>query len=171
MIRVNYISQVKNLAIFLLLQIPVLYRLVFFDIAFGFFYAGFLLLLPYGMNRSLVMLIGLATGLIIDIFSNTPGIHAAACVFVTFIKDSWYNVANEHSDDDVELTVSAIGFWGFTKYGFPLIFIHHCIIFIIENGGLNNFWLLSGKIFYSSILSFLIILTIGFLLSSRKQRT
>ncbi|XOV92315.1 MAG: hypothetical protein ACFHWX_19185 [Bacteroidota bacterium] len=170
MIRINYISQVKNFAIFLLLQIPILYRLVFFDKAFGFFYVGFLLLLPFGISRSLAMLIGLGSGLIIDVFSNTPGIHAAACVLLAFIKDLWYNVANEHSDDDVELTVNAVGIWGFTKYAFPLIFIHHCIIFIVENGGLSNFWLIAGKIFYSAILSFIIILTIGYLLSPRKQR-
>lgn len=116
------------------------------------------------------MLIGLGSGLLIDVFSNTPGIHAAACVFLTFVKDIWFDASNEHSDDDVDLTVNAIGIWGFTKYSFPLIFIHHCIIFIVENGGLSNFWLLSSKIVNSSLLSFIIILTLGFLLSSRKQR-
>lgn len=170
MIRINHILQAKYLAAFLLMQIPLLYRLVFFDTAFGFFYVGYILLLPHGTNRSLMMIIGMLSGLIIDIFSSTPGIHAAACVLVTFIKDSWYNVANEHSEDDVDLSVNAVGMWGFTKYALPLIFIHHCIIFIVENGGLNNFWLLSGKVFYSTILSFIIILTIGFLLSPRKQR-
>lgn len=116
------------------------------------------------------MVIALASGLLIDVFSNTPGIHAAACVLIAFIKDNWFNIANEHSDDEVDLSLNAIGLWGFLKYAFPLIFIHHCIIFIIENGGLNNFWLLSGKVFYSSLLSFIIILTIGFLLSPRRRR-
>ncbi len=170
MIRVNYILQTVYFFVFLLIQIPLLYRLVFFETAFGFFYLGFILFLPYGLSRSLVMIFGLLSGLLIDVFSNTPGIHASACILIAFIKDYWFNIANEHSDEEVDLSINTLGLWGFLKYAYPLIFIHHCIIFIVENGGLSNFGILSGKIFYSSLLSFIIILTIGFLLSPKRQR-
>ena len=170
MIRINYVHQAIYFIVFQIIQIPLLYRLILFDKAFGFFYIGFILLIPYGLSRSLVMALGLVSGLIIDVFSNTPGIHASACVFLAFIRDYWFNISNEPTEDETEINLNEIGLWGFIKYTYPLIFVHHSIIFIIENGGLATFGLLFSKIFYSTLLSFLVILTIGFLITPRRRR-
>lgn len=170
MIRINYIQQAFNLIVFLLLQIPLLHKLILFDKAFGFFYIGFILFLPYGLNRSLTMVIAFFSGLIIDVFSNTPGIHASACIFLAFSKDFWYNMVMGVSDDDVYLDWNNLKIWGSVGYLFPLIFIHHLIIFTIENGGFNSFGLLLSKIVYSSIYNFIVIFGLSFLTSPKARR-
>lgn len=170
MIRVNYIQQTLNLFIFLIIQIPLLHKFVFLDKAFVFFYIGFILFLPYGISKSLAMIIAFFTGLIIDVFSNTPGIHASACIFIAFIKDFWYAMMIGQSDDDVYLDWNELGVWGSVTYLLPLIFFHHFIIFSIENGGFNSFGLLFTKIVFSTTYSFFIIFGLSFLTAPKARR-
>ncbi|REE01696.1 hypothetical protein [Marinoscillum furvescens] len=170
MVRINYVQQALHLVIFLLLQIPFLYKLILFDVAFGFFYIGFVLFLPYGLNRSLAMLIAFAGGLIVDVFSNTPGMHASASILVAFAKDSWFGLTVGSSDDDVYLDWNELGVWGSVKYLLPLIFVHHFIIFTVENGGFNSFGFLLAKISYSALYSFTIVFGLSFLMAPKVRR-
>jgi hypothetical protein len=59
---------------YVILQIPLLHKFVLFDVAFSFFYLGFLLFFPLGQNPILRLTAGFLTGLFIDLFSNTPGL-------------------------------------------------------------------------------------------------
>lgn len=170
MIRINYIQQALNLFVFLIIQILLLYKAILFDRAFGFFYIGFILFLPYGLYRSLAMIIAFFTGLTVDIFSNTPGIHASACVFIAFVKDFWYDVAVDSSDDDVFLNWNELKLWGSFTYMLPLIFIHHFMIFSLENGGFNSFGFLFSKILLSSLYSFTVIFALIFLMAPKARR-
>jgi len=169
MIRIDYKQQVYYLIAFVIMQIPLLYKLVLFDVAFGFFYIGFILFLPYGMSRSLTMIIAFFTGLVIDVFSNTPGIHASACILIAFIKDFWHDVIKGESDDDVNVDWNELGLVGSFGYLLPLIFIHHSMIFTIENGGFNGFGLLVSKIIYSTLYSFVLVFGISFLMAPSKR--
>lgn len=170
MIRINLRQQVIHLFIFLIVQIPLLYKLILFDRAFGFFYVGFILFLPYGANRSTTMVVAFLAGLTIDAFSNTPGIHAAACILIAFVKDSWYNLAMGTSDDDVYLDWNELKIWGSLRYLLPLILLHHSIIFTIENGGFNSFGFLFGKVMYSALYSFIIVFGLSFLMAPKARR-
>src|SRR5690606_17421519 len=49
-------------------------------------YVLFVLLLPVKINRSLLLLLGFLTGLIMDIFLNTIGMHAGATTFMAFLR-------------------------------------------------------------------------------------
>ncbi len=169
MIRIDYKQQIYHLIVFVLIQIPLLYKLVLLDVAFGFFYVGFILFLPYGISRSLAMIIAFFTGLFIDIFSNTPGIHASACIFLAFSKDFWHDIIKGESDDDIQLDFNELGFIGSIGYLLPLIFIHHLMIFSIENGGFDGFGLLFSKVLYSTLYSFILVFGISFLMAPTKR--
>ena len=171
MIRINYQQQILHFIVFLVLQIPFLYKMVLFDRAFGFFYVGFLLLLPFGLSRSLSMVIALVSGLVIDVFSNTPGIHASACILIVFIKDFWFRLTIEDSEDDVFLDWNELKIWGSIKYFLPLIFMHHFVIFTVENGGLSLFGLLFSKIIYSTAYTFILVVGMTFLMAPKARRT
>lgn len=170
MIRINFRQQALHLFVFLILQIPLLFKLVLFDKAFGFFYIGFLLFLPHGLSRTYSMLIAFVTGLIIDVFSNTPGIHASACIFLVFAKDFWHDFIMGSSDDDVYINFNELGVIGSLGYLLPLTFIHHLIIFTVENGGFQSFGMLTLKVFYSSIYTFVIVFALSFLMAPKVRR-
>ncbi|NJN78503.1 MAG: hypothetical protein HC803_09430, partial [Saprospiraceae bacterium] len=51
-----------------------------------YIYPLFLLLLPVSIQRNLLLIIAFFMGIAIDMFYDTSGIHAAACVFVAYIR-------------------------------------------------------------------------------------
>jgi len=168
--RVNLREQILNLIALLLIQLPLLNRITLFDRAFGFFYVGFLLFLPNTLNRMYLLLVGFLTGLTVDIFSSTPGIHSFACVLIMYIRGKWLQVVYDDVDELTNINHVSLGNTTFTFYALPLIFLHHLTIFILENGGLHLFGLLVTKIFLSSIFSFIIIFILNYLIAPRARR-
>lgn len=169
--RLNVRELILNFVFLMLIQLPLVYRITLFNKAFGFFYVGFILLLPTRLSRSYLMLIGFFSGLLVDVFTNTPGIHASACVFVMFVRNFWLKVINDDWQEIMNLNVVSLKKSGFVGYLFPLIFVHHAILFIVENGGLQHFGSLFTTIFFSAIFSFIIIFAINFLLNSNKRKS
>jgi len=168
--RINIRELVLNFIFMMLLQLPLIYRVTLFNKAFGFFYVGFILLLPTKLSRSYLMFIGFCSGLFVDVFTNTPGIHASACVFVMFIRNFWLMVINDEWQGFTNLNVATLRRTGFFGYLFPLIFVHHFILFTVENGGLHLFGSLFARILYSAIFSFIIIFAINLLVKLNSKR-
>lgn len=74
----------------LILQILIFRRLSLGGAAFNyiqiFIYPLFLLLLPVHTNRNVIMLLGFVMGLCVDMFYDSPGLHAAAAVLTAFAR-------------------------------------------------------------------------------------
>ncbi|MFK7953173.1 MAG: hypothetical protein AB8B73_10025 [Ekhidna sp.] len=170
MIRVNVKEQVLNLIILLMIQLPLIHRITLFDRAFGFFYVGFLLLLPTTLSRSRLMIVAFVSGLMVDVFSNTPGIHAGASVFIMFIRNFWLSIVEDDAKELVNVNMGSIGKMKFIYFLFPLVFIHHFLIFILENGGMHHFGMLISKVFFSSLFSSTMIFVINLLVAPNKRR-
>ncbi|MEP1033980.1 hypothetical protein [Ekhidna sp.] len=170
MTRISIKEQILNLILLLLVQLPLVHRITLFDRAFGFFYVGFLILLPRTLSRSYLMVIGFFTGLLVDVFTNTPGIHASASVFLLFIRGFWLNVVNDDTQEITNLNVASLKKSGFLYFVFPLVFVHHLSIFVIENGGFHLFSIVLSKVFFSSIFSTIIIFAINFIITPNRRR-
>ena len=170
MSRVNIREQIFNFIALFLVQLPLLYRITLWDRAFGFFYIGFLILLPYRISRSYLLVAGFLTGLVVDIFSNTPGIHAGACVFVMYVRDLWLKIVVDDTEDLSNINYTSIKKTGFTLFVFPLVLVHHLIIFLVENGGLHLFGLLISKTILSAVFSFTIIFVLNYLIVPKSRR-
>ncbi|WP_424962734.1 hypothetical protein [Ekhidna sp.] len=168
--RVSIKEQILNLILLLLIQLPLVHRITLFDKAFGFFYVGFLLLLPRTLSRSYLMVIGFLTGLIIDVFTDTPGIHASASVAVMFLRNFWLNVVNDDSQELTNLNVSTLKKSGLVYFVFPLVFFHHFLIFVIENGGFHLFGMVLSKVVFSAIFSTAVIFVINFIITPTSRR-
>ena len=50
------------------------------------FYPVILMLLPMKTNRALLLVLGFFIGLMIDMFYDSAGLHASACVFIAFMR-------------------------------------------------------------------------------------
>lgn len=168
--RISIREQVLNLLLLLVVQLPLVHRFTLFDKAFGFFYVGFLLLLPRTLSRSYLMIIGFFSGLLVDVFSNTPGIHASASVFIMFMRKFWLTVVNDDWQEITNLNINSLKKTGFIYFVFPLVFVHHLVLFFVENGGFHLFGMVMSKVFFSSILSTVVIFVINFLHTSNRRR-
>jgi hypothetical protein len=62
------------------------------------------------------------------------------------------------ADEIDEFSIGKIGAFTFTLYTFILIFIHHFVFFSIEVMSFSRFYLTISKVFFSSMLSTLLII-------------
>lgn len=170
MSRINIRELIFNFIALFVIQLPLLYRITLGDRAFGFFYIGFLILLPYRISRSYLLVTGFLIGLVVDVFSNTPGIHAGACVFIMYLRDLWLRIVIDDTEELTNINHISLKKTGFIFYAFPLVFVHHLIIFLVENGGLYLFGLLISKTILSALFSFTIIFVLNYLIVPKSRR-
>lgn len=63
--------------VFVLIQVLILNNIHFLRIATPFLYLYFIIKMPVGSSRTQVVFFSFIAGVVIDTFSNTPGMHAA----------------------------------------------------------------------------------------------
>lgn len=165
------LQQGVNFIVYILLQIFIVRNLVVFDVAFSFVYVAFLLLLPIEAATITLMLLGFTTGLVVDMFYNTFGIHAAACVFIMYIRRYWIDALTPRGGYDIGAIPSPImmGFRWFTTYALPLILVHHAIIFFIEYGGFDLFYYTSVKVLASTAFTFTLVTVIQYIIHTPRR--
>src|SRR5450759_5781251 len=73
--------------VFVLNQIPPLHHLIN-----PYIYFLFILWLPFKIGRKTLMFLALATGLALDYFTKTPGLHAAPCVLIAYLRPFFINL-------------------------------------------------------------------------------
>ena len=83
----DLVKNIFRLVIFILVQvfvlnkIPHLHRFIIPSL-----YFLFILWLPFSLSRIGLLFVGFITGLILDYFTMTPGLHAAACVLIAYAR-------------------------------------------------------------------------------------
>jgi hypothetical protein len=105
-----------------------------------------------------MLFISFVTGLTIDIFSNTPGMHAAACTFVGFFRTGMirFLIGKELPEGSFpSYTVFGIG--GFLRYTALFVFLHHVVLFLVESLTLFDPLFLVIRILSSTLLSIVLI--------------
>ncbi len=171
MTRFN-IFQVISFFIYLFYQVLILKNIVLFNTAFCFLYVAYLFFLPVDTNPIILMLAGLIMGVAIDVFYDSLGLHAFACVFVMFIRTSWLNLITPqggYSPNDTP-SIGTHGLQWFLIYTLPLVFIHHSLLFFIEAGGFGMFWFTLWKILTSTFFTTLVTLIVQYLFPSGRYR-
>ncbi|HEY9114414.1 MAG TPA: rod shape-determining protein MreD [Bacteroidales bacterium] len=133
-------------------------------------YILFILLLPTDINKSLLLILSFITGYSIDIFTNTPGLNAAATVMMAFVMPAMRNTFFKNIDfsPGEEPNLKKVGLGSFARYTLVLVFIHHFTLFFLEAFSFSLFFFTLVRIMLGTLLSTLIILIIMLLFSPRK---
>ncbi len=144
---------IRFLTVFLL-QILLFNNLQFFGLCMPAIYVLFLIALPVKLPHWAEMLIGFFTGLLMDIFCNTLGIHAAACTLVAFIRPM---LITRLIPDNERLmgtpTIATFTLSIYVRFLVLLVLIHHTTIFALEAFSFHNWWLTLLQIIISSAVS------------------
>lgn len=166
------ILQIVSFFIYLLYQVLILQNVVFAHTAFCFLYVAFLLVLPVETNPLALMGIGFLMGFAVDMFYDSLGLHAFACVLIMYLRNYWLgNLTPQGGYDSNDVPSLALnGLQWFTVYAAPLILVHHCALFFIEAGGFGMFWFTLWKTIASTLFTLLVILIAQFLFPSRRAR-
>lgn len=125
-----------------------------------YMYVLFILLLPMETPKSLLLLLAFVLGLTIDMFTNTMGMHAGACVFMAYCRPYVTKVISPRDgyDMDTTPTIQNLGLNWFSTYSIILVLLHHFVLFYLEVFRLHEFFSTFFRIIFSSILTVSLIL-------------
>ncbi len=133
-------------------------------------YVYFLILLPSSTPRWASIVLGFIMGLLVDIFTNTPGMAAASLCLVGLVAPPLLNLFSPHDrEDDIVLpSIISMEWTGFLKYAATLTLLHCTVYFSIESFTLQAWKDVLLYIGGSSLLTLLFIIAFE-LLRSRKS--
>lgn len=151
---------ILRFVILVLLQVWVFNNIQLSGYVNPYMYVLFILLLPFETPKWIVLISSFILGLVIDMFCNTPGIHASASVFMGFLRP--FVLQSISPRDGFEKgTYPRVHYYGllwFLKYTLLLVFLHHLFLFTVEVFNFHNFYLTLWRITLSTIFSTILIL-------------
>lgn len=116
--------------VFILNQVPFLHRFIV-----PYLYFLFILWLPFSVSRLGLLIIGFFTGLLIDYFTITPGMHAAACVLVAYARPFVINLLIPKDTEEFnyrEPSPRALGWAPYAVYVLVLTLFHHVYLTLLQ---------------------------------------
>jgi len=164
-----------NLLRFVLLvfiQVFLLKNITVYNLSTPYPYILFILLLPFETNNVMLYALAFIMGLTIDAFYDTPGLNAAACVILAFVRIIFINITVQKDgfDNEPEPTLSIMGFRWFFTYVLTLTLVHHFFLFAFESFSFSELQYTIGRFLLSSIFTVFLILISGLLFFRKKER-
>lgn len=165
------LRNIIRFVLLLLLQVFVLNKILLHQMVGLNLYMLFVLLLPFNLPRPALMLMALLMGLGLDIFMNTMGMHAAACVFIAYLRPFIINILSPQGGFETTQktpSMTSMGVSQFLTYVAILVFLHNLVYFPLEVFNFGSFFYLLLKIFLSTAASIILIVLYELLFFSKK---
>ena len=168
----NMVRLILFLAIqvYILNKIPHLHRFIT-----PYLYYLFILWLPFSVSRMGLLITGFITGLALDYFMMTPGLHAAACVLIAYVRPFIISILTPKDTSGFnyrEPSPRAMGWTPYMVYALILTLLHHGYMVFLEWLDFGSFLDFLIKIVTTTGISMLLILTVELLFPRRlKFRT
>ena len=156
------------LQVFVLNTIPPLHQFIV-----PYIYFLYILWLPLGISRIGLLLLAFIFGLTLDYFTGTPGLHAAPCVAIAFLRPFLLKLllAQETAEAGyMEPGHKSMGWAPFIVYAVVLTLLHHSYLVLIEWLQFGNFLYFMGKVAGTSAISLLLILIAELLIPRREKQ-
>lgn len=132
----DLLRNIIRFAVFILVQvyvlnkIPALHRFVN-----PYLYYLFILWLPFNISRFWLLVVAFFLGLSLDYFTNAPGLHAAACVLIAYLRPFLINVLTPRDKSEFnyrEPSPRALGWVPYATYVLILTVVHHGYMVFLE---------------------------------------
>jgi hypothetical protein len=156
------------LQVFVLNTIPPLHQFIV-----PYIYFLYILWLPLGISRIWLLLLAFIFGLTLDYFTGTPGLHAAPCVAIAFLRPFLLKLllAQETAEAGyMEPGHKSMGWAPYITYAVVLILLHHSYLVLIEWLQFGNFLYFMGKVAGTSAISLLLMLIAELLIPRREKQ-
>lgn len=172
----DLVKNIFRLIIFIVVQVYVLDKLPpLHRFVIPYLYFLFILWLPFSLSRFSLLLVGFLTGLILDYFTQTPGLHAAACLLVAYARPFIINVLIPKDITGFnysEPSPKGMGWAPYYVYVLVLTLLHHTYLTLLEWLQFGSFLDFIIKVFSTTAISLLLIFTVELLFPRKlKYRT
>ncbi|MBR6757101.1 MAG: rod shape-determining protein MreD [Bacteroidaceae bacterium] len=158
--------------LFILLQVLVFNQIHLFGVAVPLVFIYIIFKLPVSLSTVWVLTLSFLLGLVVDIFSNTPGMNALACTVLAFMRRPVLSLYQPHGYDYATEVPSIrnFGMWLYVRYSLTLTFLYCTLIFLIESMSLFDLPFLLMRILGSTLLTFILIVCIDSLSQGNEKR-
>jgi len=142
-----------------LLQVLLLSHINFLGYINPYLYILFIITFPFNSNKSLLIILSFLLGLTIDIFGDSGGVHAAACLVIAYLRPIILKFSFGVSYEYNVIKINNIDFGKRLIYVTSMVFLHHLVLFSMEIFNINHVMLLLKSTLFSGIFSVVLILS------------
>ena len=169
----DLLRNIIRFGLFILVQVYVLNKIPHLhQFITPYIYYLFILWLPFSLSRIGLLIVGFMTGLALDFFTMTPGLHAAACVLIAYARPFVINVLTPKDPTEFnyrEPSPKAMAWAPYMVYVFVLTLLHHGYLTFLEWLSFGSFLQFLIKIVPTTAISMLLVLTTELLFPRRMK--
>jgi rod shape-determining protein MreD len=169
----NLLKNIIRFVLFIAVQVYVFNKVPpVHEFAKPYIYFLFILWLPFNMGRAPLMLLAFIFGMTYDYFSGTPGLHAAPCVLIAYLRPFLLNLLIPQETTQLsfaEPSVKSMGWGSYATYILILTFMHTTLLVFLEWMDFGDFFFFMGKVTATTALS-LVLIFIAEILFPRKGK-
>ncbi len=146
----SFVKNIIRFVFFILLQALVLQRIPFLHQSITpYIYYLYIIWLPFSLPRGWLTFIGFIFGLSLDYFLDTPGLHAAACTLIAYVRPFLINLLIPQEGAEQSYASPSTNSMGWAPY-FTLVLIltllHHTYLVFLEWLQIGSFWYFISKV-------------------------
>ena len=156
----NYGLHILRFVSLVLLQVLILNNIMLFDFVNPYIYPLFVILLPLNLNQIKALILAFVMGLSIDLFQDTGGVHAAACLVIAYLRPPVLRFSFGINYDYQTLKFYNEGFKQRFNYLAIMIFMHHIVMFSFEAFSFQYALLILKNTLYSGLFSLFLMLLV-----------
>jgi rod shape-determining protein MreD len=164
-----FFAQASRFIILVLFQVLIFNHINFLGYINPYIYILLIAFFPVRNNRIVIIFLSFILGLSIDLFLDTGGVHAAACVFIAYIRPillkSSFGMIYEHQT----IRFNTVDFGAKLTYISLLTIVHHFVLFSLEIFNFSKIILILQKALFSSIFSIILIILITVIFSRKTK--
>lgn len=163
------VTNILRFLVLLIVQVLICNNINFLGFINPYIYIVFIFLFPIRENRLILLLVSFLLGMLVDMFSDSGGVHAAAAVCLAYARPvllkSSFGMLYEHQT--IKFSNTEIGSL-ITYITFGTI-LHHFVLFSLEIFNISNILLILKKTLFSSIFTILLSVLIIILFSRNRK--
>jgi rod shape-determining protein MreD len=160
---------ISRFILLLTLQIVIFNNMNFLGFIIPLPYMLFIILYPVNGNRAGLLLASFLLGLTMDVFSNSGGVHAAACLTLAYLRPSIFKFSFGISYEYQTIKLNDV--LTPERFSFILIsvVIHHFTLFILEAFQVSFFWDILIRTLLSTVFTIISCIIIIYLIKPNKR--
>ncbi|WP_291116418.1 rod shape-determining protein MreD [Flavobacterium sp. UBA6135] len=165
----TFFTNIFRFVLLLALQIVIFNQLDFLKFINPYPYILFILLYPVNANKYGLLLVSFFLGLLMDMFSDSGGVHAAACVTLAYLRPTFFRfsfgLSYEYQTVKINERLTP------ERFSFLLVSVvtHHLILFLLEIFRFTFFWDILLRTFLSSIFTLILCICLIYLFKPVKK--
>lgn len=165
----DVVQQSFSFVLLILSQVLLFNKIVLFGHLVAYVYVIFLILYPVKEQRNLFLFISFLLGLSMDMFMNSGGVHAAACLVTAYSRPKLlrfvYGISFEHQT----VKVASSPLTQLFSITLLIVLVHHLTLFLLEAFSINLMFYALKKTILTGIFTTLMSLILITLFRSKKK--